>query len=287
MAGILYLIATPIGNLKDISLRAVETLKICDFIAAEDTRVSGKLLAHLEIKKPLVSYYEHNKRQRGEEIVERLRNGENGALITDAGMPAISDPGEDLVALCTKQEIRVSIIPGPSAAVSALAVSGLPTGRFCFEGFLSVNKKNREAHLFSLKEEKRTMIFYEAPHKLLRTLEDLEKFFGDREITIVRELTKLHEEVIHATVGEALAYYLTQKPKGEFVLVLKGAEPKTGTEEDVESQMREAMRMLREQISAGMSLKEAAKQVAERLKISKNGLYRAYLEQSKEAKSSS
>ena len=204
MAGTLYLVPTPIGNLGDISPRAKKTLAEADFIAAEDTRVSLKLLNHLELKKPLVSYYEHNKNESGPRIVERLLAGESCALVTDAGSPAISDPGEDLVALCAKAGVCVCAIPGPCAAVTALSVSGLPTGRFCFEGFLSTNKKSRREHLDSLKSERRTMIFYEAPHKLQNTLKDLTDAFGpERRISLCRELTKLHEQILRMTLGEA------------------------------------------------------------------------------------
>ena len=224
MAGTLYLVPTPIGNLGDISPRAKKTLAEVDFIAAEDTRVTLKLLNHLEIKKPLVSYYEHNKAESGPRIVERLLAGECCALVTDAGSPAISDPGEDLVALCAKADICVCAIPGPCAVVTALSVSGLPTGRFCFEGFLSTNKKSRREHLDSLKGEMRTMIFYEAPHKLQNTLKDLCAAFGtERRISLCRELTKLHEQILRMTLGEALAYYTENDPRGEYVLVLEGA----------------------------------------------------------------
>ena len=226
MSGTLYLVATPIGNLGDFSPRAVETLETVDFIAAEDTRVSIKLLNHFEIKKPLVSYHEHNHITAGQAILARLLAGESCALVTDAGTPAVSDPGEDLVRLCAENDVEVLSIPGCCAAVNALAVSGLPTGRFTFEGFLTVNKKSRRERLESLKTEERTMIFHEAPHKLLTTLEDMTAVFGaDRRIALCRELTKLHEETRRCTLGEAIAYYNENTPKGEFVLVLAGAEP--------------------------------------------------------------
>ena len=224
MSGTLYLVGTPIGNLGDLSVRALETLRSADFIAAEDTRVTAKLLNHFEIKKPCVSYYEHNKYASGEKIVARLLAGETCALVTDAGMPAISDPGEDIVRQCAEQGIDVQVIPGPCAAIAALAVSGLPTQQFCFEGFLAVSGKTRREHLERLRGETRTMIFYEAPHKLLRTLCDLRDTFGGaREITLARELTKLHEQKLRTTLDGAVAYFTETPPKGEFVLVLRGA----------------------------------------------------------------
>ncbi len=218
----LYLVGTPIGNLSDMSPRAVSTLSDVDFIAAEDTRNSLKLLTHFGIKKPLVSYYEHNKRERGEVITKRILAGESCALITDAGMPAISDPGEDLVKLCEELGIRVYAIPGPSAVVTAAALSGISVGRFTFEGFLSTNKNERSVHLQSLVNEKRTMIFYEAPHKLKKTLDDLLCTFGDRKLSLCRELTKIHEEVFRTTIKGAVERYENSEPKGEFVLVLEG-----------------------------------------------------------------
>ncbi len=223
-AGVLYLVATPIGNLADLSERAVKVLSEVDFIAAEDTRNSMRLLSHLEIHKPMVSYFEHNKRERGEQLVARLEAGESCALITDAGTPAISDPGEDLVALCAERGIRVSSIPGPVASITALTLSGLPTGRFTFEGFLSTNKAERRERLAELTGERRTMLFHEAPHKLRATLKDLCDTFGEnRRIAICRELTKLNEEVLRLTLGEAVAYYAETDPRGEYVLVLEGA----------------------------------------------------------------
>lgn len=218
----LYLVGTPIGNLSDMSPRAVSTLSDVDFIAAEDTRNSLKLLTHFGIKKSLVSYYEHNKRERGEVITKRILAGESCALITDAGMPAISDPGEDLVKLCEELGIKVYAIPGPSAVVTAAALSGISVGRFTFEGFLSTNKNERSVHLQSLLNEKRTMIFYEAPHKLKKTLDDLLDIFGDRKLSLCRELTKIHEEVFRTTIKGAIEKYENSEPKGEFVLVLEG-----------------------------------------------------------------
>ena len=228
MSGTLYLVATPIGNLGDFSPRAAETLKAADFIAAEDTRVSVKLLNHFQIKKPMVSYHEHNHVTAGQAILRRLLAGESCALVTDAGTPAISDPGEDLVRLCAENNVTVFCIPGCCAAVTALAVSGLPTGRFTFEGFLTVNKKSRREHLDSLRAETRTMIFHEAPHKLRTTLADLIAAFGpERRVALCRELTKLHEETLRTTLGGAAAYYRENAPKGEYVLVVAGAEPET------------------------------------------------------------
>ena len=231
MSGTLYLVPTPIGNLGDLSQRIIDTLSQVDFIAAEDTRVSIKILNHLGLKKPLVSYYRHNTETSGPAILERLLAGESCALVTDAGTPAISDPGEELVALCAQAGVEVVAIPGPCALITALAVSGLPTGRFTFEGFLAMNKKNRKKHLDSLMTEERTMIFYEAPHKLLSTLEDLRDTFGpDRRISLCRELTKLHEEVRRTTLGQAVEEYTENAPKGEFVLVVEGS-PEQAAEE--------------------------------------------------------
>lgn len=274
MSGTLYLVATPIGNLGDFSPRAVETLNSVDFIAAEDTRVSIKLLNHFQIKKPLVSYHEHNHVSAGAAILQRLLAGESCALVTDAGTPAISDPGEDLVRLCGEHQVPVTAVPGCCAGICALAVSGLPTGRFVFEGFLPVNRKNRRVRLEALKSEKRTILFHEAPHKLLTTLEDLSETFGpDRQVTLCRELTKLYEEVRRTTLGEAAAYYREASPKGEFVLVVAGAEPveQTVSLEDAVAQVL----ALKEQ---GVRLKDAAKEVAQHTGLSKNELYAAALE---------
>ena len=274
MAGTLYLVPTPIGNLGDISPRAKKTLAEADFIAAEDTRVSLKLLNHLELKKPLVSYYEHNKNESGPRIVERLLAGESCALVTDAGSPAISDPGEDLVALCAKAGVCVCAIPGPCAAVTALSVSGLSTGRFCFEGFLSTNKKSRREHLDSLKSERRTMIFYEAPHKLQNTLKDLTDAFGpERRISLCRELTKLHEQILRMTLGEALAYYTENDPRGEYVLILEGA-----AEASVEAlTLEDAVSLALERIASGASKKDAVREVSRETGFPKNALYDAVL----------
>lgn len=274
MSGTLYLVATPIGNLGDFSPRAVETLENADFIAAEDTRVSIKLLNHFNIKKPLVSYHEHNHVSAGQAILARLLAGESCALVTDAGTPAVSDPGEDLVRLCAENGVRVLSIPGCCAAVNALAVSGLPTGRFTFEGFLTVNKKSRREHLDSLRGERRTMIFHEAPHKLAATLADLRDTFGpNRQIALCRELTKLHEETRRTTLGEAADYYAANPPKGEFVLVVAGAQQETGAAVTLEEGVEQVL-ALREQ---GMRLKDAAREVAEHTGLSKNELYTAAL----------
>ena len=275
MSGTLYLVATPIGNLGDFSPRAVETLNQVDFIAAEDTRVSVKLLNHFQIKKPLVSYHEHNHVTVGQSILSRLEAGESCALVTDAGTPAISDPGEDLVRLCAQAQVPVIAIPGCCAGISALAVSGLPTGRFVFEGFLTVNKKSRRERLEVLKAEERTMIFHEAPHKLLTTLEDLSAAFGpERQVALCRELTKLHEETRRTTLGEAAAWYRETAPKGEFVLVVAGAPPRQAAAVSLEEAVSQVL-ALRAQ---GMRLKDAAKEVAEHTGLSKNELYAAALE---------
>ncbi len=275
MSGTLYLVATPIGNLGDFSPRAVETLETVDFIAAEDTRVSVKLLNHFEIKKPLVSYHEHNHISAGQAILSRLLSGENCALVTDAGTPAVSDPGEDLVRLCAENGVEVLSIPGCCAAVNALAVSGLPTGRFTFEGFLTVNKKSRREHLDSLKNEERTMIFHEAPHKLRTTLEDLAAAFGeDRKIALCRELTKLHEETRRCTIGEAIAYYEENDPKGEFVLVVAGGEKRQEAAVSLEDAVAQVLALK----AQGHRLKDAAREVAEHTGLSKNELYAAALE---------
>lgn len=270
MAGTLYLVPTPIGNLGDLSQRIVDTLAEVDFIAAEDTRVSVKILNHLGIKKPMVSYYRHNAETSGEAILGRLMAGESCALVTDAGTPAISDPGELLVQSCAQADIPVVAIPGPCALITALAVSGLPTGRFTFEGFLAMNKKNRRAHLQSLAAEERTMIFYEAPHKLVSTLADMSEVFGaDRPVSLCRELTKLHEEVVRTTLGEALTKYTETPPKGEFVLIVAGA-PETVKESASED---DAAARVAQLISQGLSRKDAVKQTAAELGLPKNVVY--------------
>ena len=268
--GRLTLVGTPIGNLSDFSPRAIEALEQCDFIAAEDTRVTLKLLNHFGITKPLVSYHEHNKRERGEQLCARLLAGENGVLVSDAGMPAISDPGEDLVALCHQRGIPVGVVPGPTAVTAALALAGLPTGRFTFEGFLSVNKRSRRTHLDSLRGEARTMVFYEAPHKLKYTLCDLLAVLGDRRIALVREITKIHEEVIRTTLSEAVARYEEENPRGEFVLIVEGAAPA----EKEAATPEEAADLARSSMEEGMSASEAAKAAAAETGLKKGDIYR-------------
>lgn len=268
--GRLTLVGTPIGNLSDFSPRAIEALQSCDFIAAEDTRVTLKLLNHFGIQKPLISYHEHNRRERGEQICARLLGGENGVLVSDAGMPAISDPGEDLVDLCHQKGIPVGVVPGPTAVCSALALAGLPTGRFTFEGFLDVNKKPRRAHLDSVRGETRTMVFYEAPHKLKGTLEDLLGALGDRRIALVREITKIHEEVIRTTLSAACARYEQETPRGEFVIVVEGAAP--AQREAVAPE--DAAAMARAYMAEGMSPSEAAKTAAAQCGLKKGDVYR-------------
>ena len=270
MSGQLILIGTPIGNLSDFSPRAREALEQCDFIAAEDTRVSSHLLNHFGIKKPLVSYFEHNKAERGRQICDRIQSGETAVLVTDAGMPAISDPGEDLVALCRKEGITVTCCPGPTAVTTALALSGLPTRRFTFEGFLSTDKKERREHLQSLKDERRTMVFYEAPHKLENTLKDFADTFGDREIVLARELTKLHEEVVLTTVLQALSSLTEKQPRGEYVLVLAGAAPAAKEASPIE----QAVTLAQMYIQEGASVSEAAKRAALDCHLKKSEVYR-------------
>ena len=273
MSGTLYLVATPIGNLGDFSPRAAGTLERVDFIAAEDTRVSMKLLNHLGLKKQLVSYHQHNRAAAGPQILGRLLAGESCALVTDAGTPAISDPGEDLVRLCAEHGVAVQSIPGCCALISALAVSGLPTGRFTFEGFLSVNKKERRERLLSLAAEERTMIFYEAPHRLRTTLADLLEAFGDRPAALCRELTKLHEETRRTTLAQAVERYQEQDPRGEFVLVVAGREPV----KEAAVSLEEGVRMVLDRREAGVRMKDAVRQVAAATGLSRNELYDAVL----------
>lgn len=270
MSGKLYLVPTPIGNLGDISRRMADTMAGADFLAAEDTRVTVKLLNHLGLKKPMVSYHRHNCSTAGPAIVDRLLAGESCALVTDAGTPAISDPGEDLVALCAQHDIPVEAVPGPCALICALSVSGLPTARFTFEGFLPQNKKNRRSHLDSLKGEQRTMVFYEAPHKLEGTLEDFVAVFGaERRIALCRELTKLHEEVVRTTVGQALADCATRPPRGEYVLVVEGAPEAPAQEADPQAALERVAQLRGE----GLSLKEACAKAGEEFGIKKRQLY--------------
>lgn len=271
MVGTLFVVGTPIGNLGDFSPRAVETLEKCDFIAAEDTRVTVKLLNRFNIKKPMISYYEHNRTERGGVIIERLLNGENCALVSDAGMPIISDPGEDLTLRCHENNIPVCAVPGPSAFVSALAISGMPSGRFTFEGFLTVTKQNRRKHLEELVDEKRTMIFYEAPHKLPATLRDMAEYFGDRKIALVKEITKIHENVERTTLFEAAEKYSVTPPKGEYVLIIEG-KPEEETEEIT---IEAATSMARELVEKGTSKNDAAKQIAKATGLKKSDIYKS------------
>ena len=274
MPGKLYVVGTPIGNLNDFSLRQRQTLNEVDFIAAEDTRVTVKLLNHFEIKKPLMSYYEHNLRERGEQIVARIEAGENCAVVSDAGMPCISDPGEDLVRLCAERGIDTVVIPGASAAISALCVSGLVTSRFCFEGFLSTAKKSRREHLEQLRDEPRTMIFYEAPHKLLNTLKDFLETFGNRRISICRELTKIHEEILRMTLKEAVAHFTETPPRGEFVLILEGAS-RQGADEGIT--LEEAIAKAKQLVEQGIRPVDAAKQIAKSTSFKKSEIYTGML----------
>ena len=277
MAGTLYLVPTPIGNLGDISPRMAQTLEQADFIAAEDTRVTLKLLNHLGLKKPMVSYHRHSGESGQQAVLERILAGESCALVTDAGTPAISDPGEELVARCAQEGVTVTAIPGPCALVTALAVSGQPTGRFTFEGFLAMNKKNRRAHLESLRGEERTMIFYEAPHKLAATLADLAEVFGpDRPVSLCRELSKLHEEIVRTTLGEAARQYAGGGARGEFVLVVRGAPPRQEAEATLEDGLA-LVRRLREE--EGLSLRDGVKRAARELGLSRNQLYDLAVEQ--------
>ena len=275
--GVLYLVGTPIGNLEDLTYRAVRILGECDFVAAEDTRVSGRLLHYLEISKPMVSYHEHNRKQRGPEIVRRIHQGEICALVTDAGMPAVSDPGEDLAALCHENGIPVIPVPGACAAVCALAQSGLPRGKWCFEGFLPTDSKTRKQRLEVLKTETRTCIVYEAPHRLKWTLRDLAENLGERRISMSREITKLHEECLRMTIPEAAAYYEQNDPRGEYVLVIEGA-PEGAGEESPEQRMERALALTKELNEGGMTLRDAVKQAAKQTGVRKNQLYQQALE---------
>ena len=273
--GKLYLCPTPIGNLGDMTFRTLETLKAVDLIAAEDTRNTLKLLNHFDIDVPMTSYYEHNKAQKGGVLMERLKNGANIALVSDAGMPAISDPGEDLVRLCIQEGVEVVPLPGPSAFTTALVASGMPTGRFSFEGFLTTNKRNRKNHLNEVKDDTRTLIFYEAPHKLIYTLEDMLEVLGDREIVLARELTKKFEEFYRTTISEAIDHYRSTPPKGEFVLIIKGADPEQ-IEEERKATLPTPEEMLKE-LSGSMRGKELTNYVAEKLDLPKREVYDIYL----------
>ncbi len=272
IGGMLYLVATPIGNLSDISKRALKVLSEVDIIAAEDTRNSGKLLAYFGISKPMISYFEHNKRERGEVILEKLREGNSVALVTDAGTPAISDPGEDLVRLCAENGVAVTSVPGCSAVVNALALSALPTGRFCFEGFLSTNKNERFDRLNEIKNDTRTTIFYEAPHKLLKTLEDLRSVFGDRKISLCRELTKLNEEVMRTTLCGAIEHYQAVTPRGEFVLVVEGCTQKS--QSDLFWANMSIEEHLNFYVNQGLKKMDAIKSVAKDRDVPKNEIYK-------------
>ncbi len=272
MSGKLYVVGTPIGNLGDFSPRAIETLSNVDFLAVEDTRVTVKLLNYFNIKKEMLSYYEHNKASKGNLILQRLLKGETCALVSDAGMPAISDPGEDLVRLCYENNILVESVPGPSAITTALSVSGMSSGRFCFEGFLTTQKNGRRLHLEELKTEKRTMVFYEAPHKLLATLVDMLSVFGERQIAIVRELTKLHETVFHTTLSQAVEYYTQNTPRGEFVLIIDGAK-----QEIKEYTLADALEIAKKIINEGQSTSFAAKEAANITGLKKGDIYKSLL----------
>lgn len=273
MAGKLYVVGTPIGNLGDFSPRAVETLKTVDFLAVEDTRVTVKLLNHFDIKKEMLSYYEHNKSSKGNLILERLLAGESCAVVSDAGMPAISDPGEDLVRLCHQNGVEVESVPGPSAITTALSIAGMPTGRFCFEGFLTTQKNGRRVHLEELKTEKRTMVFYEAPHKLLATLNDMLTIFGERDIAIVRELTKLHETVFHTNFTQAIEHYTQNPPRGEFVLIISGAK-----QEIVTYTLQDAVSIAKKLVEEGQSTSFAAKEAANMTGQKKGEIYKSLLD---------
>ena len=273
MAGKIYVVGTPIGNLGDFSPRAAEVLGSADFIAAEDTRVTAKLLNHFGIKKETVSYYEHNKNKKGAYLIKRVLEGENLAIVSDAGMPAISDPGEDIVREAHEHGITVETVPGPSALTAALSISGFPSGRFCFEGFLSVNKISRKKHLEEIKNERRTLVFYEAPHKLLKTLVDMREALGNREICVVRELTKIHETVYRFDFTAAIEHFTENPPKGEFVLIIRGKD------EDGLPQMtfEDAVRLARKLQSEGQSVSAAAKEAAAASGFKKGEIYKALI----------
>lgn len=270
MSGKLFVTGTPIGNLSDFSPRAIDALTNCDFIAAEDTRVTLKLLNHFGIKKPLTSYYEHNKDQKQDTILSRIISGENCVLVSDAGMPAISDPGMELVNACHEHGITVVSVPGPTAFATALAISGMDNGRFTFEGFLSVNKKSRRQHLDEIRAERRTMIFYEAPHKLSATLKDLYEALGERKIAIVREITKIHEEVIRTTLSQAVVDYPDNNLKGEIVLIIEGAKESAKAEVTLDDAKELALSF----VNAGMSKNDAAKMAAKQSGLKKSDIYK-------------
>lgn len=272
----LYLCATPIGNLGDISERCIEILNSVDLIAAEDTRHTLKLLNHFNISKPMTSYHEHNKKEKGEYLISLLKEGKNIALVSDAGTPAISDPGEDLVKLCIENDLEVTSVPGPVAAINALILSGLSTRRFTFEGFLSVNKRRKKIHLDSLKNDTHTLIFYEAPHKLVTTLTDMLNTFGDRKIALVRELTKIHEDILRTSLKGALEYYETNAPRGEYVIIVSGAEEsETPSEGEWWSELT-VVEHVNEYIKKGLTSKDAVKEAAKDRKLSKRDVYSEY-----------
>lgn len=273
MSGKLYVVGTPIGNLEDFSPRGKRILSEVDFIAAEDTRVTVKLLNHLKISKPMVAYFEHNKKERGNTVIEKILAGESCAIVTDAGMPAISDPGEDLIRECHEQGIEVESVPGPTAFATAMALSGMPSGRFCFEGFLSVNKPSRRQHLDEIKNERRTMIFYEAPHKLIKTLDDMYEALGDRNIAIVREITKIHETVMRTSFSEAIEFYKTNEPRGEYVLIIEGAK-----EKKVSYTLDDAVALAKKLMQNGLSASAAAKESATVTGIKKSEIYKLMLD---------
>lgn len=274
MSGKLYVVGTPIGNLEDITYRAVRILSEVDFICAEDTRVTVKLLNHFDIKKPLLSYHEHSANHVSENIIERLQNGESCAVVSDAGMPCISDPGEDLVRRCRDLEIPVEAVPGPTAMATAAAICGIPAARFAFEGFLSVTKKQRYEHLKSVSRDTHTLIFYEAPHKIRATLEDMLKYFGDRRISICREITKIHEEVMRTTISEAIEYYELNSPRGEYVLVVEGF---SEADEPKEYTLDDAVAIAGKLVENGMKMTEACKEAAGITGMKKNDIYSAML----------
>lgn len=276
MSGKLYLCATPIGNLGDVSPRCIEVFNSVDIIAAEDTRRTLQLLNHFGISKPLTSYHEHNKREKGGYIISLLKDGKNAALVSDAGTPAISDPGEDLVKLCIENDIEVTSIPGAAAAINALILSGLPTRRFAFEGFLSVNKRHRKEHLESIKNDTHTLIFYEAPHKLRNTLNDMAEAFGsDRKIALARELTKIHEEVKRCTIAEAVRFYEDNNPRGEYVLVIEGASDEQRIEENDWDSLS-VKEHVDKYIAEGMTSKDAVKKAAQDRNLPKRDVYNEY-----------
>lgn len=272
----LYLCATPIGNLGDISARCIEILNSVDLIVAEDTRHTLKLLNHFGISKPMTSYHEHNKHEKGKVLIEKLKEGKNIALVSDAGTPAISDPGEDLVALCIENGLEVTSVPGPVAAINALILSGLPTKRFSFEGFLSTAKKKKREHLESLQNDTRTLIFYEAPHKLIATLTDMLSILGDRKIALARELTKVHEEIFRTTLAGALAHFEETAPRGEYVIIVAGADNSAPTAEEQWWFGLGITEHVEECISMGMNSKEAIKEVAKERNLPRRDVYNEY-----------